>query len=101
MKLLNLPKNLEIVICGSLQLELNLWDQIRQAEAAPTAIAFEQLLLSFDQELNRMSSKDKLEQWAEAIWGGSDFEEWQHRCVRARNCRFHNEGAFSPQSAPG
>ena len=36
-----------------LQLELNLWDQLKQAESAPTAIAFEQLLLCFDQDLIR------------------------------------------------
>ncbi|NJN23628.1 MAG: hypothetical protein HC810_03535 [Acaryochloridaceae cyanobacterium RL_2_7] len=50
-----------------LQLELNLWEQIKQAEAAPTAIAFHQLCLCFDQELERMSPKEKMEQGAEAI----------------------------------
>ena len=71
-----------------LQLELNLWDQLKQAESAPTAIAFEQLLICFDQELDRMSSKEKLEQGAEAIQqlaellamrADSYFEEWQQR----------------------
>ena len=71
-----------------LQLELNLWTQLREAEAAPTAIAFEQLLLCFDQELERMSPKEKLEQGAEAIQqlaellamrAESYFEEWQQR----------------------
>ncbi|MCM1982417.1 hypothetical protein [Lyngbya confervoides] len=46
-----------------LQLELNLWDQLREAEAAPTAIAFQQLLLCFDAKLERMSARS-------ATWGG-------------------------------
>ncbi len=70
------------------QLELNLWEQIRKAEAEPTAIAFEQLLLCFDQELERMSAKQKLEHGAEVIQqlaellamrAESYFEEWQQR----------------------
>ena len=71
-----------------LQLELNLWDQLREAEAAPTAIAFQQLILCFDAELERMSAKEKLEQGAEAIQQLAEllatraeglFEEWQQR----------------------
>lgn len=71
-----------------LQLELNLWDQLKQAEAAPTSIAFEQLLLCFDQELDRMNSKEKLEQGAKAIQQLADllamradclFDEWSQR----------------------
>lgn len=71
-----------------LQLELDLWEQIKQAEAAPTAIAFSQLCLCFDQELERMSPKEKLEQGAEAIRQLADllamradayFEEFQQK----------------------
>lgn len=71
-----------------LQLELNLWEQIRQAEAAPTRIDFRQLCLSFDTELERMTAKEKMEQGAEAIQQLADllalkaesyFEEWQQR----------------------
>ncbi|MCM1982405.1 hypothetical protein [Lyngbya confervoides] len=71
-----------------LQLELNLWDQLKEAEAAPTAIAFQQLLLCFDAELERMSAKEKMQQGAEAIQqlaellalrAESYFEEWQQR----------------------
>jgi hypothetical protein len=50
-----------------LQLELNLWEQIREAESDLTAIAFQQLCLCFDAELERMSAQDKLEQGANAI----------------------------------
>ena len=34
-----------------LQLELNLWQLLREAEVAPTAIDFRQLCLSFDTRL--------------------------------------------------
>jgi len=50
-----------------LQLQLNLWDQIREAESDPMAIDFRQLCLSFDAELERMSAKEKMIQGAEAI----------------------------------
>ena len=50
-----------------LQLELNLWEQLREAEVAPTLVDFRQLCLSFDAELNQMSAKEKMEQGAEAI----------------------------------
>ena len=71
-----------------LQLELNLWEQLREAEAAPTAIDFRQLCLSFDAELERMTAKEKMIQGADAIQQLADllalraesyFEEWQQR----------------------
>ena len=73
---------------GALQLELNLWDQIRQAEAAPTAIACRQICLYFDAESERMLRREQLEQGAEAIRSLAEllamraeayFEEWQQR----------------------
>ena len=71
-----------------LQLELNLWDQLQQAEAEPMAIDFQQLCLCFDVEMERMSAKERMEQGAEAIAqlaevlairAESYFESWQQR----------------------
>lgn len=71
-----------------LQLELNLWDQIREAESTPTAVDFRQLCLSFDAEMQRLSAQERLESGAEAIAQLADilamraesyFEEWQQR----------------------
>ena len=50
-----------------LQLELNLWQQLKEAEVAPTLVDFRQLCLSFDAELNQMTAKEKMEQGAEAM----------------------------------
>ncbi len=71
-----------------LQLELNLWDQLREAEAEPMAIDFQQLCFSFDVAMENMSAKERMEQGAEAIAqlaevlavrAESYFESWQQR----------------------
>jgi hypothetical protein len=72
----------------TLQLELNLWQQIQAAEADPLACDFKQLCLTFDRTIAQLSQRDRLQAGAEAIAQLADllviraetyFEEWQQR----------------------
>jgi hypothetical protein len=76
-----------------LQLELNLWQQLAEAQQSPQAVDWQQLCLAFDQAMDNTPAKQKLAMAADAIAEMADV-------FAARADEFFNNWRRVPEDGP-